>query len=110
MFILHCCREIVEDITLDREINVLCARLIDVIDERENFIDKLNVLAGRRVPKKMDEFMEVVQGKDVLNLMKLQILGREFEVRAWKKDIFIEKLKGNMDLRVLMWCVCLSCV
>ncbi|GJZ60693.1 hypothetical protein Tco_0616509 [Tanacetum coccineum] len=31
--------------------------------------------------------------KDVPNLMKLQILEREFELRAREKDLFIEKLK-----------------
>nr|GEV65743.1 putative reverse transcriptase domain-containing protein [Tanacetum cinerariifolium] len=92
-----CHREIAEDLRLAREINALCARLIDVIDERENFKDELDVVAGRRVPEKMVEFMGVVQGKDIMNLMKLHILGREFELRAREKDIFIEKLKGNMD-------------
>ncbi|GJR26838.1 hypothetical protein Tco_1103070 [Tanacetum coccineum] len=46
---------------------------------------------------KMAEFMKETQGKDIPNLMKLQILGREFELRAREKDLFIEKLKGNMS-------------
>ncbi|GJY86832.1 hypothetical protein Tco_0500858 [Tanacetum coccineum] len=71
MFILRCRREIAEDLSLAREINALCARLTTVIDERENFKDGLDVLAGRRVPEKMAEFMGVVQGKNILNLMKL---------------------------------------
>ncbi|GJW04596.1 hypothetical protein Tco_1563452 [Tanacetum coccineum] len=49
------------------------------------------------VPDKMADFMKQVQGKDILNFMKLQILRRELELRAREKGIFIEKLKGNMD-------------
>nr|GEX23810.1 hypothetical protein [Tanacetum cinerariifolium] len=58
-----------EDERLARQINALCDGLTDVIDERENFMDELNTL----------------------------ILGREFELRAREKDLFIENLKGNMD-------------
>ncbi|GJX74433.1 hypothetical protein Tco_0313028 [Tanacetum coccineum] len=46
----------------------------------------------------MAEFIRQVQCKDILNLMKLQILGREFELRAQEKGVFIEKLKGNLDV------------
>ncbi|GKD62598.1 hypothetical protein Tco_1300107 [Tanacetum coccineum] len=51
----------------------------------------------RFVPEKMAEFMKETQGKDIPNLMKLQILGREFELRAREKDLFIEKLKGSFQ-------------
>ncbi|GJT60746.1 hypothetical protein Tco_1004279 [Tanacetum coccineum] len=61
------------------------------------FVDELDILEGRSVPGKMVEFMKQLQGKDILNLMKLQILGRKFEPRARENDIFIDKLKGNMD-------------
>nr|GEW18536.1 hypothetical protein [Tanacetum cinerariifolium] len=97
MFILYCRRSINEDLRLAREINALCGGLTVVIDERENFFDELNVLVGRFVREKMAEFTKDVQSKDIPNLMKLQILGREFELRAQEKDLFIEKLKGNMD-------------
>ncbi|GJR00757.1 hypothetical protein Tco_0523741 [Tanacetum coccineum] len=36
----------------------------------------------RFVPEKMGEFMKETQGKDTDKLMKLQILGREFELRT----------------------------
>nr|GEU88818.1 UBN2 domain-containing protein [Tanacetum cinerariifolium] len=49
------------DLRLAREINALCARLTDVIDERENFIYELNVLVGSFVPEKMAEFMKEIQ-------------------------------------------------
>nr|GEW18011.1 hypothetical protein [Tanacetum cinerariifolium] len=59
MFILCCCRKIAKDLRLAREINALFAHLTAIIDERENFKDELNVLAGRRMPEKMVEFTEV---------------------------------------------------
>nr|GEW55542.1 hypothetical protein [Tanacetum cinerariifolium] len=61
------------------------------------FIGELELLAYKFVPGKMAEFMKEIQDKDIPNLMKLQILGREFELRVREKDLFIEKLKGNMD-------------
>ncbi|GJW44669.1 hypothetical protein Tco_0073468 [Tanacetum coccineum] len=96
-FILRCRREISEDLILAREINALCARVTAIVDERETFVEELDILGERSVPSKMGEFMKQVQGKDIPNLMKLQILGREFEPRAQEKGIFIEKLKGNLD-------------
>ncbi|GJT46193.1 hypothetical protein Tco_0954908 [Tanacetum coccineum] len=97
MFILRCQREISEELILAREINALCARLTAIVDEIENFIDELDILVRRSVSGKMSEFMKQVQGKDIPNLVKLQILGREFELRAREKDLLIKKLKGNME-------------
>ncbi|GJT44897.1 hypothetical protein Tco_0953612 [Tanacetum coccineum] len=81
-FILPCRREITKDLRLAREINALCARVTVIVDQREMFVGELDMLAGRHVPDKMVDFMNQVQGKDIQNLMKLQILGREFELRA----------------------------
>ncbi|GKB27871.1 hypothetical protein Tco_0867272 [Tanacetum coccineum] len=74
--------EITEDLRLAREINALCARMTAIVDQREMFVDELDMLARRHVPDKMVDFMKQVQGKDIPNLMKLKILGREFEMRA----------------------------
>nr|GEW55541.1 hypothetical protein [Tanacetum cinerariifolium] len=68
-----------------------------VLFSKEAFIGELELLAYKFVPGKMAEFMKEIQDKDIPNLMKLQILGREFELRVREKDLFIEKLKGNMD-------------
>ncbi|GJR23425.1 hypothetical protein Tco_0971952 [Tanacetum coccineum] len=96
-FILRCRSEIAEDLRLAREINALCARVTTIVDQRERFVDELDMLAGRHVPDKMADFMKQVQSKDNLNLLQLQIIRREFEPRAQEKGIFIEKLKGNLD-------------
>ncbi|GJX89097.1 hypothetical protein Tco_0341111 [Tanacetum coccineum] len=96
-FIYYCERAKLEDIRLARQINALCDTLTNVIDGRWTFVGELEMLAYKFVPGKMAEFMKEMQDKDILNLMKLQILGREFELRAREKDLFIEKLKGNMN-------------
>nr|GEY73075.1 hypothetical protein [Tanacetum cinerariifolium] len=96
-FILYCERAMSDDSRLARQINALCDTLIDVIDGRDSFIGELDMLAYKFVRRKMAEFMKETQCKDILNLMKLQILGREFELRAREKSLFIEKLKGNMN-------------
>nr|GEU29093.1 hypothetical protein [Tanacetum cinerariifolium] len=80
-----------------RGINALCDTLTGVIDGRWAFIEELELLAYKFVPGKMTEFMKEIQDKDILNLMKLQIFGREFELMPREKDLFIAKLKGNMD-------------
>ncbi|GJS37337.1 hypothetical protein Tco_1159484 [Tanacetum coccineum] len=79
------------------EMNEACSDRIAFVREFRSVSGTLLKTLGSRVPKKMDEFMGEVQAKDIPNLMKLQILGREFELRAREKDLFIEKLKGNMD-------------
>nr|GEU84165.1 hypothetical protein [Tanacetum cinerariifolium] len=86
---------IVEDSNLAREIDGLYAGLTARIEEREYFINELDILADRFVPEKMAEYMKETQEKDRNRLMRLQILGREFELRADEKKHFIEKLKGN---------------
>nr|GEU92804.1 hypothetical protein [Tanacetum cinerariifolium] len=71
MFILYCRRAVVEDLNLAREIDGLCAGLIARIEERGYFIDELDVLTDRFLPKKMAEFMKEIQEKDRNRLMRL---------------------------------------
>nr|GEX29188.1 hypothetical protein [Tanacetum cinerariifolium] len=87
----------IEDLDLARETDGLCAGLNACIEERKYFIDELDVLVDEFVPKKMSKFIKETQEKDMNWLMKLQILGREFELRTVKKNQFIEKLNGNVD-------------
>nr|GEY30361.1 hypothetical protein [Tanacetum cinerariifolium] len=81
-FIYYCKRSKLDDIRLARQINALCDTLTNVIDERWAFIGELEMLAYKFVPGLMAEFMREIQDKDISNLMKLQILGREFELRV----------------------------
>ncbi|GKA11289.1 hypothetical protein Tco_0690722 [Tanacetum coccineum] len=97
MFILYYHRVAAEDLSLAREINGLCISLTARIEEREYFIDELDVLVDMFVHEKMAKFLKENQEKDRNRLRRLQILGREFELRADEKNQFIEKLKGNMD-------------
>ncbi|GJY74505.1 hypothetical protein Tco_0478936 [Tanacetum coccineum] len=96
-FIYYCERSKLDDIRLARQINALCDTLTTFIDGKWAFIEELEMLDYKFMPGKMAEFMKEIQDKDIPNIMKLQILGREFELRAREKDLFIEKLKGNMD-------------
>ncbi|GKE34919.1 hypothetical protein Tco_1454241 [Tanacetum coccineum] len=96
-FILRCHREISNDMRMSTKINALCDRLTVIVDERVNFVNELNMLPPEFVPVKMAELMKQIQDKDIRNLMKLQTLGKEFELRGQEKEIFIQKLKGNMD-------------
>ncbi|GJV43474.1 hypothetical protein Tco_1428010 [Tanacetum coccineum] len=86
-----------KDVRLAREINALCMRLTAIVDERVNFVNELDMLEPKLVPGKMAEFMTEIQDKDIRNLMKLQIIRGEFKLSVRENDIFIEKLKGNMD-------------
>ncbi|GKB17295.1 hypothetical protein Tco_0851218 [Tanacetum coccineum] len=70
MFILYCCRAIAKDLRLVRKISELCAGLTIVIEEREHFIDELDILVDRIVSEKMVKFMKETQGKEMKKLMK----------------------------------------
>nr|GEV86075.1 endoglucanase 25-like [Tanacetum cinerariifolium] len=78
---------------LPRSFNVLYSEPQFILCCRREITDDLRL----HVPDKMAEFMKQGQGKDISNLMKLQILRRDFEMRAQEKGIFIEKLKGNLN-------------
>ncbi|GKF97409.1 hypothetical protein Tco_0293230, partial [Tanacetum coccineum] len=69
-------------------------------------IGDLETLVDKFVPEKMCEFLKEKQAKDTDKLMILQILGREFEIRAREKNHFIEKLKGNHGLLMLLIMSC----
>nr|GEU38628.1 hypothetical protein [Tanacetum cinerariifolium] len=107
-----------------RRFNGLISEMNEACPDRMAFVQELRSVAGESVPAKivvfleemmnkqgsrewqladlvregkMTEFMKEMQDKDIQNLMKLQILGREFELRAREMDLFIQKLKGNMN-------------
>nr|GEZ15616.1 Gag-Pol polyprotein, putative [Tanacetum cinerariifolium] len=98
MLILYCRRSIVEERRLAREMNRLCGEVANVVQERAYFLEELDTFAGRVVPEKTDdEFLKEIQGKDKEKM--LQIFGRETELRAHEKDLFIEKLKGVIPFK-----------
>ncbi|GJY25135.1 hypothetical protein Tco_0399861 [Tanacetum coccineum] len=68
MFILYCRRATSDDLRSTKEIN-----------------------------RKDCRVMKETQGKYTEKFLKLQILGREFEMSVREKNLFIERLKGNMD-------------
>ncbi|GJT10634.1 hypothetical protein Tco_0857676 [Tanacetum coccineum] len=73
-------------------------QLRDLEKEAKERVHEIKFFVGKLMQmSEMAEFMKETQGKDIPNLMKLQILGREFELRAREKDLFIEKLKAWLD-------------
>ncbi|GKC31634.1 hypothetical protein Tco_1038928 [Tanacetum coccineum] len=66
-FILRCHREICKDLRMAREINALCARVTAIVDERESFVDELDMLARRHVLGKRCFHREAEGERGLLN-------------------------------------------
>ncbi|GJS48414.1 hypothetical protein Tco_0598535 [Tanacetum coccineum] len=58
------------------------------------FIGELKSFGVRHVPAKPVEFLKEIQLKDRENVAQMQILEREIELNASKKELFIKKLDG----------------
>nr|GFB69057.1 hypothetical protein [Tanacetum cinerariifolium] len=69
MFILYCRRSMGEDYRIAREINKVALKLGNVVTEKDRFLEELDSL------------------------------GREIELNARKKELFIEKLKGVVRIK-----------
>nr|GEX00345.1 hypothetical protein [Tanacetum cinerariifolium] len=98
-------REISNDMRLGTKINALCARLTVIINERSNFVNELNMLSPEFMPVKMVELMKQIQDKDIRNLLKLQTLGREFELRVWTSVVFMSYLLILLLYGLLRVCI-----
>nr|GEV77595.1 hypothetical protein [Tanacetum cinerariifolium] len=94
MFILYCPRSMVNDYRLAGEIHRAAIEVKNVVMQKDQFLEDLDSLAARHVLVKMAEFLKEIQAKDKETVEKLQILKREMELNARKKELFIEKLKG----------------
>nr|GEV40184.1 putative reverse transcriptase domain-containing protein [Tanacetum cinerariifolium] len=94
MFVLYCQRSAGEDYRLAREINKVAMEVNGVVMAKDQFIEEFDSLGTRRVPLKMAEFLREIQRSDKETVAKLQILVREIEMNARKKDLFIQKLDG----------------
>ncbi|GKE36205.1 hypothetical protein Tco_1459610 [Tanacetum coccineum] len=94
MFILYCHRSMSEDYEIASKINRTAGEVNNVVVENDQFLDELHSLGVRPVPTKMAEFLKEIQMKDRETVAELQILEREMELNARKKDLFIQKLNG----------------
>ncbi|GJV45251.1 hypothetical protein Tco_1429787 [Tanacetum coccineum] len=100
--LIHCCYEdevyrywsMVDDYRLVSEINRAAIEVNNVVMQKDQFLEELDSLGTRHVPVKMAEFLREIQAKDKETVEKLQILEREMELNARKKELFIEKRKG----------------
>ncbi|GJU38848.1 hypothetical protein Tco_1191805 [Tanacetum coccineum] len=100
MFILYYRRAVSEDVRLAREINALCVGLTAVIEEKENFVDELDVLVDRFVPEKMDVFMkESPEEKISQSCMKFAgFWVWEFDLRALEKNLSLRSLEEKLGM------------
>ncbi|GJU41483.1 hypothetical protein Tco_0256330 [Tanacetum coccineum] len=72
-----------------RAINNVSGEVADVVEERYHFLEELDSLVVWLVPAKIAEFLKENQRKVRETVAKLQILGREMELNAREKDMFI---------------------
>ncbi|GKE44905.1 hypothetical protein Tco_1472189, partial [Tanacetum coccineum] len=84
--------------TWTREIRDCCKEareakiaLREIANRRALFIKELDSLGVRHVPAKFAEFLKEIQAKDREALANLQVLVREMELNASKKELFIHK-------------------
>ncbi|GJR28573.1 hypothetical protein Tco_1104805 [Tanacetum coccineum] len=87
-------RSVTKDYRLARERTRVSGEVNNVVIARAQFLEELDSLGTRHVPAKMAEFFHEIQRKDCEIVDKLQILAREMELNARKKNLFIEKLNG----------------
>ncbi|GJZ33506.1 hypothetical protein Tco_0578942 [Tanacetum coccineum] len=92
MFVLYCQRSLTEDYWLAREITRVSGEVNNVVIARVQFLDELDSLGTRHVPAKMAEFFHEIQMKDREIVDKLQILARELELNARKKNCSLRSL------------------
>ncbi|GKC82274.1 hypothetical protein Tco_1137991 [Tanacetum coccineum] len=92
MFVLYCQRSLTEDYRLAREITRVSGEVNNVVIARAQFLDELDSLGTRHVPAKMAEFFHEIQMKDCEIVDKLQILAREMELNARKKNCSLRSL------------------
>ncbi|GJT37266.1 hypothetical protein Tco_0937131 [Tanacetum coccineum] len=96
-----------EDYRLASEINRVTVEVHNVVNARAQFIEELDSLGVRLVPAKLAEFLKEIQIKDKEIMAQLQILEREMELNASKKELFIQKLEGLiLFIRKCSKCVC----
>ncbi|GKG56392.1 hypothetical protein Tco_0579716, partial [Tanacetum coccineum] len=77
-------------------INSAAMEVDNVVNRRASFIEELESLGVCHVPGNFVEFLKEIQAKHRETMMNLQILVREMELNASKKELFIQKLKGMM--------------
>ena len=96
MLVFYCRQASTEDIQIMRQISDLCVRLVGVITERRRFITELKTVDNLYTRKTIEHLREV-QTKDDQKVMHMQIMVDDLDLSARSKDVFILKLKGEID-------------
>ncbi|GKB69050.1 retrovirus-related pol polyprotein from transposon TNT 1-94 [Tanacetum coccineum] len=88
------------DLRMARMINNLSVKLSAVIEDYQLFAQELEASPGWVVNKDRSiEYLQELVQRDGEMVQRLQALEREVGERADEKLLFIEKLKGNMDVK-----------
>ncbi|GKG28612.1 hypothetical protein Tco_0415977 [Tanacetum coccineum] len=85
-----------EDRRFATQLHMLCEEMENVCDKRRNLAVKLSSVRGIIVTKKAAEFVFDILGKDEAEMAQLHELERQMELRALKKELFIQKLVRNV--------------
>ncbi|GJY99335.1 hypothetical protein Tco_0516765 [Tanacetum coccineum] len=95
MFIFYCRRSAAEDREFARRINMLRGELSVACQEMVYLIQELETVKRVIAPMKMTEFLNQVKLKDDQRLAQLENLERETELRAFEKELFVQKLMSG---------------
>nr|GEW92725.1 hypothetical protein [Tanacetum cinerariifolium] len=85
-------KSLTEDYMLTKEITRVSGEVNNVVIAGAQFLDEMDSLGTRHVPAKMAEFFHEIQMKDCKIVDKLQILVREMELNACKKNYSLRSL------------------
>ncbi|GKE28150.1 hypothetical protein Tco_1443534 [Tanacetum coccineum] len=91
MFIFYCLMSAAEDRKFARQINMLRCELSVACQEMGYLIQKLETVKRVITPMKMTEFLNQVKLKDDQRLAQLENLKRETKLRAFEKELFVQK-------------------
>ncbi|GJY14886.1 hypothetical protein Tco_0385308 [Tanacetum coccineum] len=92
------CREATdEDRRIATKLNRLREEILIVCEKRKNFADELKSIRGIVVVGKAVEFVTDTLRKDNVQVAQLREVESQMESRAFEKDLFIQKLVGNVE-------------
>ncbi|GJX41523.1 hypothetical protein Tco_0256513 [Tanacetum coccineum] len=90
-----CQKDAAEDRRFAMQVNMLRGEMADVCEKRRNLVDELRSVRGIIAPGKAIVFLKDTLSKDDDEMAQLRKLERQMELRALKKELFIQKLVRN---------------
>ena len=84
------------DVEIAREVNDLCMKLVNIMTERDRFIEELKSVDDRYAEKTVDHLKEI-QVKDDQKVTHMGTMTYELDLSSRDKHVFIMKLNGSVD-------------